>query len=227
MKKYNKNKIILIGILLVLSPVSFYLGFSYYKWTTPNLYKQPQILWDQKIENPKTKGWHIYLNPRFNFAFKYPKDSTFQEGYSPIDDTYQYGWIKFIPPGGSQTDNQLYNIEISINVNKLDQDVNVKDYVKKSGLKPYIEFLPDQNYHDILVDGRSAVAVDYEVTDEIIRKQKSYFQTKGSPLPKGYKSKLVFIKNKNLIYTITSGSLLYKEDEDQFGVLVSTFKFVN
>lgn len=226
--------VILIAVILV---GSFYLGKQYQLAKNPNLYDNPSSLWPTST-NQSLKDWHIYVNPRFRFAFKYPRIGFINEGgYLPIDiqlNPGSYGALLNLYPDENKrsVENKLYDTGINISYYKTKENQGVKDFIDKinsfgePGGEPYMQLLPRENYRSTAIDGREATIVDYVVTSEIAKKIKDAYGMKIKQLPEGYKTKIVFIKNRDFIYILEAGSLLYEEDENQFNQILSTFKFL-
>lgn len=227
---------VVIVVLIVTSLISsFYLGTQYQLNKKANLYDNPASLWSNE-KNQSLKDWHIYINPRFQIAFKYPKIGFINEGgYSPVDIKPGYEELLTLYPYGDTrvVEDKLYDTKITISYYRVRDERNTKDFIEKinnfgdPGGEPYMKLLPRENYNITTIDGREATVVDYVVTSEIAKKIKDDFMMKIIQLPESYKTKIVYIKSKDFIYILKAGSLLYKEDEDLFNQILSTFKFTN
>lgn len=216
---------ILIVLLLAVALMgSFYLGTLYQLNKNSNLYDNPASLWPT-LTDQSLQDWNIYINPKFKFAFKYPKIGIIDEGvYDPLG---RCRGLYMYPNGDIRAiENKLYDTQIIILCNKIEPNTKTKDFAKENSEfgQPFMELVSDKNYHTITIDGHEATTVDYMLTDEI-DKALNDMDIRTRRLPKGYKTKIVYIKNGDVMLIIKAGSLLYKEDADQFDQILSTFKF--
>lgn len=242
MNKKEISTILNILFVIITLIIGFYLGTKYQLDKNPNLYKNPSSLW-QTTTDQSLKGWHIYINPRFKFAFKYPELAHVQEigYYYPAESSfnnYSRGELLnlYLPGYNNAVKDILYDTKVSIhfytnkNTEKFLDFVKKINYLSAPGGEPYMEMLPNENYHSTKIDGREAIIVDYFVTDKILKEmEKVYSAGMVKPLPKrpeDYKTKIVYIRDKDFIFILNAGSLLQREDAVFFDQILSTFKFL-